>query len=319
MSFQTFLNELRKGFPSPAYLFSVADAFLCREALGAIREVVPETERDFNLHVFDLASQGEDTVTLDRILDVANTVSFFGGKRFTVVTANVQKILKKDLEKLRAYAIKPPSDSVLIIFHQGVLSKDAREKFKDFKPASIDIRESEIPEWIKQRFREWDIDISHDAVGYLISLVGSDLGLLSGEIEKIAFIGQKKIGIDDISDIIAAGRQYGVFDLVDALKAQDADRVFSIYKVLKETSDDYGLIGALNWQYARFLDEKTSPREEEYLLRVFELLHQTDMELKSSGRNFPMEYLLVRLLKLRGSRSPSGQAGKSFLKRYYYE
>jgi hypothetical protein len=30
------------------------------------------------------------------------------------------------------------------------------------------------------------------------------------------------------------------------------------------------------------------------------------MELKSSGRNFPMEYLLIRLLRLRGLRSPSG-------------
>lgn len=319
MSFQSFLNEIRKGFPSPVYLFSAADPFLCREALGALRELVPAAERDFNLHIFDLLAQGEDTVTLDRILDVANTVSFFGGKRFTAVTANVQKILKKDLEKLKGYALKPSPDSVLLIFHQGVLSKDAREKFKAFKPVSIDIRETEIPQWIKQRVRVRDIEISDEAVGYLISLVGNDLGLLSAEIEKISFIGQKRINTDDISDIVAAGRQYGVFDLVDALKVQDAGRVFRIYKALKETSDDYSLIGALNWQYARFLDEKISLQEKEYLLNVFELLHQADMELKSSGRNFPMEYLLVRLLRLRGLRSPSGQAGISFSRQYSYE
>jgi DNA polymerase III delta subunit len=110
-----------------------------------------------------------------------------------------------------------------------------------------------------------------------------------------------------------------VFDLVNALKIQDASRVFRIYKSLKETSDDYSLIGALNWQYARFFDEKASRKEKAYLLNVFELLHQADMELKSSGRNFPMEYLLVRLLRLRGSRSPSGQAGISSLRQYSHE
>ena len=319
MSFQSFLNEIRKGFPSPVYLFSVSDQFLCRESLGAIRELVPVAERDFNLHVFDLVAQGEENVAFERILDVANTVSFFGGKRFTIITGNLQKLLKKDVERLKSYALKPPQDSVLVIFHQGVLSKEAREKFKEFKPVSIDIRESEIPQWVKQRVRAREIDISDEAVEYLISFVGNDLGLLSAEIDKISFVGQQRIDIDDISDIIAGGKQYGIFDLVNALRVRDADRVFRIYKSLKETSDDYSLIGALNWQYAHFTHEKISQREKDYLLNVFELLHQADIEIKSSGRTFPMEYLLLRLLRLRGSRSPSGQAGKSFLRQYSYE
>jgi DNA polymerase-3 subunit delta len=213
--------------------------------------------------------------------------------------------LKKDIEKLQAYASKPAQDSVLVIFHHGGLSKEAREKFKVFKPVSIDIRESEIPQWIKQRVRTKGIDFSDEAVEYLISLVGNDLGLLSAEIEKISFVGQKRIDVDDISDIVAGGRQYGIFDLVNALKVQDADNVFRIYKSLKETSDDYGLIGALNWQYGRFSHEKMSRQEQEYLLNVFELLNQADIEIKSSGRSFPMEYLLIKLLRLQGSHSPS--------------
>lgn len=305
MSFQSFLNEIRKGFPSPVYLFSASDPFLCREALGAARELVPVAERDFNLHVFDLLPQGEENVTLEQIIDVANTGSFFGGKRFTVVMGNLQKFPKKDIEKLNSYALKPAQDSVLVIFHHGVLGKEAREKFKAFKPVSIDIRESEIPQWIKQRVRIRGIDFSDEAVEYLIGLVGNDLGLLSAEIEKISFVGQKRIDVNDIADIVAGGRQYGIFDLVNALKVQDADSVFRIYKSVKETADDYGLIGALNWQYARFFHEKMSQREKEYLLNVFELLNQADIEIKSSGRSFPMEYLLVKLLRLQGLHSPS--------------
>ena len=305
MSFQSCINEIRKSLPSPLYLFYASDPFLHREVLAAIRELVPVAERDFNLHVFDLLAQEEENLTLERILDVVNTVSFFGGRRFTVLMGNVQKFLKKDIEKLQAYASKPAQDSVLVIFHHGVLSKEAREKFKVFKPVSIDIRESEIPQWIKQRVRTKGIDFSDEAVEYLISLVGNDLGLLSAEIEKISFVGQKRIDVDDISDIVAGGRQYGIFDLVNALKAQDADNVFRIYKSLKETSDDYGLLGALNWQYGHFSHEKMSRQEQEYLLNVFELLNQADIEIKSSGRSFPMEYLLIKLLRLQGLHSPS--------------
>jgi DNA polymerase-3 subunit delta len=306
MSFQTFLNELRKGFPSHVYLFSASDPFLCREALGAVREVVPVEERDFNLHVFDLLAQGEEQAAIEPIIDVANTVSFFGGKRFTVAIGNLQKIPKKDSEKLMSYALKPAKDSVLLLFHQGVIGKEMREKFKSFKPVSIDMRDQEIPQWMKQRLKVRGIDISDKAVEYIINLVGNDLGLLSAEIEKISVFGQKRVDADDITDIVAGGRQYGIFDLVNALKAQDADRVFRIYKSLKETSDDYGLVGALNWQYGRFSHETMSLPEKEYLLPVFELLHQADIDIKSSGRAFPMEYLLVKLLRLRGSRSLSG-------------
>ena len=306
MSLQSFLNEVRKGLPSPVYLFSVSDPFLCREALGAVRTLVPVAERDFNLHIFDLLTQGEENTTLERVLEVANTASFFGGKRFTIMTGNLQKFLKDDLEKLAIYAAKPPQDSVLVIFHVGVLSKVAKEKFKAFKPVSIDMRDSEIPQWIKQNIKAKGIDISDDAVEYIISLVGYDPGLLSAEIEKISFAGQKKIDIDDISDIVAGGRQYGIFDLVNALREQDSDRVFRIYKSLKETSDDYGLIGALNWQYARFFSEKMSQQGKAYLLNIFGLLHQADIEMKSSGRNFPVEYLLVKLLRLQRLHSPFG-------------
>lgn len=305
MSFQSCTNEIRKGLPSPLYLFYASEPFLHREVLAAIRELVPVSERDFNFHVFDLLTQGDENLPLERILDVVNTVSFFGGRRFTVLIGNIQKFVKKDIEKLQAYASKPAENSVFVILHCGEMKKEAREKFKVFKPVSIDVRESEIPQWIKQRVRAKGIDFSDEAVEYLISLVGNDLGLLSAEIEKIAFIGQTRIDRDDISDIVAGGRQYGIFDLVNALKAQDADSVFRIYKSLKETSDDYGLIGALNWQYGRLSHERMSRQDQEYLLDVFGLLNQADIEIKSSGRNFPMEYLLIKLLRLQGLRSPS--------------
>lgn len=305
MSFQTFLNAAEKGLPAPVYMFYASDLFLLREAMDEIKRLVPEAERDFNFHILDLTVQGEGSITLEQILNVANTVSFFGGRRFTILSGNIQKLLKKDLERLHVYIANPAEGSVFVILHNGELKKDAREKFKSLKPVSLDMRESEIPFWIKKRARIRGIEISDNAIDFLIGLHGPDLGLLAAEIEKISLLGKEKVNTDDISEIVTGGRLYSIFDLTNALRERDPGRVFRIYKTLRETSDDYSLIGALNWQYGRHIHSGGNQAENEYLLRVFELLNSVDKDIKSSGRIFPMEYLLIKLLRLQEGRLPS--------------
>lgn len=305
MSFQALLNEIDKGLPSYVYLFYASDPFIHREALAAIKKMVPDTERDFNLHVFDLLLQGDEKPAFEKIIELTNTASFFGGRRFTIAEGNFQKLLKKDIERLNVYLTNPSENSVLVLLHKGTLTKDTREKFKSLKPVSLDVRESEIPSWIKQRAGLKKIEMSEEAANYLLGLIGPDLGLLSAEIEKFSLIGKQKIGMDDISDIVTGIRLYSIFDLVNALREKDTEKVFRIYKTLRETAEDYSLIGALNWQYGRNLHSKISPAEEEYLLRVFELLGRVDIDIKSSGRTFPMDYLLIKLLRLQEARSLS--------------
>jgi DNA polymerase-3 subunit delta len=309
MSFQVFLHELEKGLPLPVYLFYGSEPFLHEEAIQAIKGLIPVGERDFNLNIFDLSLSVEETIPFDQILDVANTFSFFGKRRFIVLKGNLQKLSKKALKSLETYISNPSTGSVFVILHEGVFKKEMREKFRKLKPVSLDIRESEIPYWIKQRAVMKGIEISNEAADYLIGFIGPDLGLLSAEIGKISLLGKKRIDVDDISDIIAGGRLYSIFDLTDALKEKDTVKVFKIYKALKDAAEDYSLIGALNWQYGRNLLSAGRPKGNEYLFRLFELLNMADIDIKSSGRTFPMEYLLIKLLRLeKGSPGAEGHS-----------
>jgi DNA polymerase-3 subunit delta len=297
MSFQRLIDQIEKGLPSPVYLLYASDLFLHREALVLIRRLVPEEERDFNFHIFDLALLKEENLSFERVLEVVHTVSFFGSRRVTVLTGNLQKMSKKDFHKLDEYISNPAPESVFVMLHEGTVKKEMRERFKRSHAISLDMREGEIPSWIKQRAAMNGIVISHEAVDYLIGIIGPDLGLLAAEIEKIALLGQKRIDVHDISDIIEGGRLYSTFDLVDALKERNVEKVFKIYETLRDVADDYGLIGALNWHYGRSM-LSGSRKNVEYLSRVFNLLHSADKDIKSSGRTFPMEYLLVKLLRL---------------------
>lgn len=305
MSFQTFLKEIEKGFPSPVYVFYASDPFFHKEAIDAIKSAIPETERDFNLHIFDLSLSGDENVTIEKIISVVNTGSFFGGRRFTVLLGNLQKLTKKDLEQLNVYISGPAPNSVFILLHTGVFSKEGRDKFRTLRPVALDIRESEMPDWIKQRARIKGIELSDDVSEYLIGLIGPEIGLLSAELDKLALLGKKGININDIHDIVTGMRLYGIFDLVNALKAKNAEKVFSVYKTLRDNADDYSLIGALNWHYGRNLQSTRNYSEDEYCLKVFELLNKIDIDIKSSGRTFPMEYLLIKLLRLKEGHLPS--------------
>jgi DNA polymerase-3 subunit delta len=136
---------------------------------------------------------------------------------------------------------------------------------------------------MKKRAEIRGIELSNDAIDYLIGLIGPDLGLLSSEIEKISLLGEKSVEVKDIADIVTGGRLYGIFDLVNALSQQDADNVFRIYRSLRETAEDYSLIGALNWQYGR--NQPQSDRAKGISCR-YSSFSAVPYRYKSSGRVF---------------------------------
>jgi DNA polymerase III subunit delta len=294
MSYRNFLDELKKGMPASRYILSSSDPFLHSEAISLLKDLVPPGEREFSFEVFDILNL--NSVTFDQILDVLNTVPFFSGRKFVVIE-NVQKLLKKDILKLRQYLASPSEGSVLVMLHAGTVKKEFREP-GGIRQIALDIGAKELPSWLKAKAKSRGLEIPDEAVDYLIGTIGPDLGLLSSEIEKCTLIGKPVIDRKDIAEIIEGRRKYGIFDLVDALRAKDAGRVFRIYRVLRETEEPYGLLGAINWQYGRLLAGRNTPENREYLYRVFSILNSADVDIKSSGDSYPVELLLARLVRL---------------------
>jgi len=297
MSFRNFTDEIKKGLPSPNYLLVSSDYFLHSEAVSLIKGLVPPGERDFNFHSFDLLSSEGDKLPLEHILDVLNTASFFSGRKF-VVLENIQKLLKKDLLKLESYLLKPSAGSVLILLNAGTLKKETKERLTGAKQVLLDIREKEMPAWLQERARLKGFEMSEANAAYLLGVVGPDLGMLSSELEKLMLTGSTKIEKKDIVEVVEGRRTYSTFALIDAIKARDTEKTFKIYGVLKETEEPYSLLGALNWQYGQFMASGNTSADRNYYYNVFNLMHKADVAIKSSGTYFPVELLLVKLLRL---------------------
>lgn len=296
MSYSNFLVEIKKGLPSNNYILVSSDPFLHSEAVSAIKGLIPPQERDFNLHIFDLLSTGENTVSFENIIDSLNTMPFFTGRKFVVVS-NFQKILKKDLLKLEQYLKRPSESSALALMNNGTVKKDVKDRLKGLKQIILDIKSNEIFSWLKEKASSQKYELPESAAEYLVGTIGPDLGMLSSEIDKLSLLGKPKVEKNDIIKIIEGKRSYSAFDLVNAIKEKNMEKVFRIYKVLKETEEPYSLLGVLNWQYSQFMSGKSSSQDKKRLHKIFSALNKADINIKSSGSSYPMELLLVNLLK----------------------
>jgi DNA polymerase III delta subunit len=290
MSVKAFIEEAKKGLGSPVYLLVAGDPYLLKEAALSVKKTMPEEELDFLFHMFDMMP-GESTASVEHIIDILNTVSMMGGKK-TVVMDNIQKLTEADIDKVATYISSPSPDSALILLNAGTLKKSPKEKLKKAKVLQLDIREKDLPFWVKDKAGAKGLTLTDRAVEYLIGTIGPDAGLLSSEIEKFALAGTDRIDVEDISRIIKGNGDFDAFDLVDALKSKRPEKVFKIYRALSETQEPYSILGALNWHYGRIRD-RLKDKE-----KVFALLSEADLMIKSKGGAYPLEYLLAQLLKI---------------------
>lgn len=297
MSLKQFRQETDKGFPSPVYLFYSTESFLLYEVLTVIKGLSRDSSL-FDLEIIDLASSDEK-LPAEKIMDILYTLPFLSSKRI-VALRNLQKWTKKEAQKFGDYLKKPSEYAQLVMLFEGS-RPDLFDPavMKDVKAIALSVSEGEIPAWIHEKAGEKNIKFTPKAVECLITIAGSDLGMLYSEIEKFSLSHSGRVvDADDIKGIVYAGAEYDAFDLVNALVKKDAAKVFRIFENIGRTVDPVMLLGALNWQYSSMGSRGTIPvMDREKHRKVCALLHEADMAVKTSHSHV-IEDLLVKLMKL---------------------
>jgi len=299
MSIKQFQQELSRGMPVPVYLLYSSEDFLLYEALSAIKEQFSDAV-GFNFDAYDIKSP-DDTIPVEQIVDVLNTMPFISARRIVVIH-NVQKLAKKDVQKLDAYLLNPADTALLVMLHTGAAPKlFGAAASGSIKTIALTVQEKDLPMWIMEQAKQKKARLTDRAVEYLITMAGTDLGMLSAEIEKLAcFITDRVIDVADLRSIIYSGAEYTAFDLLDALKRKDAKEVFRIFENVTKNQEPQMLLGALNYYYGRqgptYRQKNTSGP-----VQTIRLLHEADIAIKTSHKHV-IEDLLVKLLKGKTSR-----------------
>jgi DNA polymerase-3 subunit delta len=234
-TFERLEGSLRKKQFEPLYLFCGEEDFLIDEIVDILmEEALDESTRSFNLDVL----YGSD-VDAKNIVSIASSFPMMSERRIVVVR-EFDKTSNKDI--LTSYVEHPsPSTSLALISSRP----DFRQKiYKSLKEHATvgefkQLYENEIPQWINKRIRVMGKSANMEACQLIQNYVGRSLREIQNEIEKMfIYVGEKKIlDVEDVHRVVGLSRQHNIFELQNALGAQNIGRALEILQNLLQSGE----------------------------------------------------------------------------------
>jgi len=253
---ERFVADVSARKLRPAYVLVGDEVFFrdrCRAAL--IQYLVTPELRDFSVHDLDLAE-----TAVSELLDLARTPSLMAP--FQVFFIRGVKALygrgshQEEFAAIADYCRNPNPDAVLIFVADHIsIPADARRMEMQDKDRYERIRETlgeccailelarveegEGMRWVVEHAAREDVKIDADAARELVDSLGSDMMLVSNELEKlILFVGEKKrITIGDVETMVLAAKQRSLYELTDAISAKDRVRALLVLDAMMATEE----------------------------------------------------------------------------------
>ncbi len=239
------MKQIERDRIDPVYFFSGDEAFLKEEAIRALiaRVIDPGTEA-FCLDV--LRGDDSDATT---ILTAASMVPMMTDRR-VVVVRDFHRLPQTDREAVVDYAVRPSPSTVLVLETPRVnLKTKLYERLAGHSISVVfyPLFAERIPSWLQQHARQYGKRLTSEAADQLQAIVGTDLGELAGELEKLAVFvgGRDTITAGDVENTLGPVRAGSVFDIAEAVGEKDLARALGAYGRALDAGDEPQAIMAL--------------------------------------------------------------------------
>lgn len=340
MAFDIWKQIKQKQF-APIYLLYGTEEFLINETKQLIVDhALNEEEHDFNYSTYDL----EET-SIEIALEDAETFPFMGERRVVILknphflTAEKSKSkVEHNLDKLQTY-IHEPAPYSIIVFEAPYEKLDERKKLtKELKKTAAimeakKLTEHDLKKWIRERCAFNHVQIDEVALDDMLLLAGTNLFMLTSEIDKLAlFVGEgSRIDRETVDHLVARSLEQNIFSLVDKAVNRKVDEALRIYyDLLKQNEEPLKISAILAGQFRLIYQVKELSRrgygqqqiasslkvhpfrikiaagqakyfKDEELTDIISQLANIDYQMKTGGMN---KVLLIELflLKLSGQR-----------------
>jgi DNA polymerase III subunit delta len=213
------VREINNKIYRPVYLLHGQEPYYIDMVTDyIIKNALTEEEKAFNQTIF----YGKDT----SYRDIINA-----SRRFPMMASHQVIVLKegqqlKELDEISVYAEKPLKSTILVInYKYGTYPKN-KKLYKVVQSGggivmeSARLYENKIPDWIISWLGRRNIKIDMAACMLLVEYLGSDLGKIANELEKLLLSlpgNEKKITSQLIENNIGISKDYNNFELQKAL------------------------------------------------------------------------------------------------------
>lgn len=317
MNYENVINLTKQEKIYPVYLFYGKENYLKEDISKKLRNrLIDPAYRELNYKVFY-----GDRLSINEVLNDLETLPMISKHKLLVIK-EAEKINKNDETKLIDYfnrlSLKNNFSTIIIIYKEGRPSKELITASKRLGVAvNFSVTDkAKLVSWIKSKFRQSNKKITPEALFYLQSIAGSDLGRLFNEIEKIDIYtkDQKTIEKEDVMITIGGSEAVNIFKVLDSVGDKDIENAMDglvklnqgnlhhlsifamIYRQIKLIFQTKLLIAngsnikevekKLRLPY--FIVNKIVRQSEKYtfkeICKSYELLNITDLEFKSSQK-----------------------------------
>ena len=249
-------NHLSKTFHSIYFISGVEDLLII-ESLDAIRKIA--SDNDYTDKTTFAVSGKFNWSEIDNSF---KNQSLFGGKQFVEIHIPSSKPGKKGSESITNLIANLPEEALLVVV-AGKLEKSTKQakwvKILLKHAIVIDCPKvylSQFPGWLQNRLKAFDLDIDHDALEMFVVLTEGNLILAKQSIERLLMMQVSgRVTAEDISQCVADGAHFDLFQLTEAAIMRKPERVHRIFERLKsEGVLPVQMLGVLYWEIKNLMD-----------------------------------------------------------------
>ena len=254
VTYDSLCRQIAAGQLSPVYLLHGEEGFYIDKLVERFENLLTEEEKEFNLHVL-YAPEVEPGAVADLCMQYPMMAD-----RQVVILKEAQAIPAAKLNQLHRYAAAPAATTILVICCRGAQAK-GKELLAAVRATGVNfeskkLSESNAPAAISDFIKAKGLRAEPKALEMLRDFVGTDLSRLYNEIDKLTTIlgSGGTVTAEAVEKNIGMSKDFNNFELVDAIAAKDAKKVFQIADYFRANPKNNPLVVSAATLFAFFAD-----------------------------------------------------------------
>ena len=298
------VSDIKNGNIKPIYFLMGEETYYIDKISEYIdKNVLAEEEKGFNQMVL----YGRD-VSIDDI--VANAKRYPMMAERQVVIVKEAQDLSRTIEKLSDYVENPQPTTVLVICYKYKKIDKRKKLYKTIAKSGVifeskKLYENQVSDWIRKVLAGAKYGIEPKASQMLVEFLGTDLGKINNELEKLKLIIPKgeQITADKIEENIGISKEFNNFELRKAIGIRDVMKAHRIINYFAQNPKDNPLVVTISLLYSFFSQvlqyHGLSDKSQRNVASTLKINPYFVSDYTDAARNYPMKKVsrIIALLR----------------------
>ena len=287
------VGDIKKGQVKPIYFLMGEEPYYI-DAIATYIEnnVLAEEEKGFNQMVL----YGRD-VSVEDIVSNAKRFPMMA-ERQVVIVKEAQE-LSRTIDKLESYAANPQPSTVLVLCYKYKKLDKRKKLYKTVGKSGVlfeskKLYDNQVPDWIRRVLKGKNYSISPKAAQMLVEFLGTDLGKINNELQKLQLVLPKgtEITPQHIEENIGISKDFNNFELRKAIAERDVMKANRIVYYFAQNPKDNPLVMTISLLYnffSQLLQYHALPDKSQFAAaKALKINPFFVKEYQTAGKHYPM-------------------------------